>query len=238
MPAIYSTRCAEPAQGAWLRRLLSPLQGACKFNRLPPLELRQTGKWSGFCEDRQFVPDGRVAVSSTKISFWNDEKLTETYLHECSHRLLEGRDVDFHGPEFLSVNLILLKRAAPSFELDQVVSKLSFYDCQDRPAALLFEPGWRSVVIDWALAVAAELASTELAAEDLAEVVCARWLVHIQELEEARQQAAQQVVAARKFHAAQKEKIESLQSSLFAARTFLIVGWLCFLLVVYFVLTM
>lgn len=225
MPAVYSSRRAEPAQSAWLQRLLGPLESSCRFEkRLPPLEVRPTGKWSGFCEDRQFVPDGRVAISSKKVSFWNDEKLIELYLHECSHRLLDQQDVDSHGPEFLCINAILLMRAAPSFG-DSVVSKLSFYDCQDRPAALLFEPGWRSIVIDFALAVATELALTTMAAEDLAEVVCARWLAHLQERDDERQQAAQQVLQAARTCAQRAEQLAELRFSRLLFFWCSVLGW-------------
>jgi hypothetical protein len=193
MLAVYSTRAAEPGQAAWLQRLLGPLRRSLNLQRLPPLEIRPTGRWGGWCADAGEAPDGRVSISS-KISFFSTERVVELYIHELSHRLLERRSIDAHGPEFLCINAILLMRAAPSFELDSVVSSLSFYDCNDQPQALLFEPGWRSIVIDWALAVADELAPTTMAAENLAEVVCARWLVHMQELDDERQQAAQTAV--------------------------------------------
>jgi hypothetical protein len=225
MPAVYSTRRAEPGQAAWLQRLLGPLRKSLNLQLLPPLEVRPTGRWGGWCSDIGGAPDGRVAMSS-KISFWNDEQLTEVYLHECAHRLLQGQDVDSHGPEFLCTNTILLMRAAPSFRLDSVVSKLSFYDCQDQPAALLFEPAWRAIVIDWAFAVAAELAPTDLPAEDLAGVVCARWLVHIEELEKARQQAAQQVLQAAQAAAKLVAQLIALRSSRSLFAWLGCVGWL------------
>ena len=228
MLAVYSTRAAEPGQAAWLQRLLGPLQESCRFKRLPPLEIRPTGRWGGWCANIGEAPDGRVSIS-TNVAFWNDEKLTETYLHECAHRLLEGQDVDFHGPEFLCTNAILLMRCAPSFELDSVISKLRFYDCQDRPASLLFEPGWRSIVIDWALAVAAELAPTELAAEDLAEVVCDRWLVHMQEIQDAHQQAAQQVLQAARMATQTAVQLAELRSSRCRFVGLSVVGWLSFI---------
>ena len=118
---------------------------------------------------------------------------------------------------------------ASCFRLDPIF-KLDFYDLQDAPAKLDNEPGWRGIVLNWALPSAAELAAIDTtSAEALADIVCERWQDFLQDRETLRVQAAQQVLAARKYAAAQVEKIEGLQSSLFIAKTFLAVCFVSFL---------
>ena len=234
LPACYVAQTAQSMTAAWVARVLSPVVLACRFDTPPPVELRPTGRAGGYCQLRSVAPDGRVAISK-QVCFWSDSSFADVYLHEAGHRLLSGREVLDHGPEFFALNLALLTRAQSFFARD-VVELMSLYDCQDCPAKLENEPGWRGIVLNWALPVAAELAATDTSAEALADAVCQRWQDFLQDRETTRVQAAQEVVAARKYAAAQAKKIESLQSSIFFARTFLIVGWLCFLSVVYFVL--
>ena len=223
--AIYSTQAAPLA--GWLQRVLQPVVKACRFERGLPVEVRPTGAWSGWCAGQNEAPDRRIALSK-KICFWSAENIVSVYLHESAHRLLEDREVDTHGPEFFCLNAILLIRSAALFRLNWLF-KLDFYDYSDCPLDLQDEPNWRGIVVGWSLPTAAELAATDASAEQLADIVCKRWQQFLQERQNARAQAAQQVVAARKNAALQLQKIESLQSSIFVARTFLIVGWLCFL---------
>ena len=228
---IYSCQAA-PAH--WLQRLLQPVLEAARFNRAVPVEVRQTGAWSGWCAGRDGAPDGRVSLTN-RITFFTPENIVSVYLHESAHRFLERLEVAAHGPEFFCLNAILLLRSAAFFRLDPLF-QLGLYDMQDCPIELENEPGWRGIVLNWALPVAAELAGTDASAEALSDEVCQRWKTFFGEREKSRVQADQQALAGRKFLAAQKEKIESLQSSLFVARSFLFVGWFCFLSVVYFVL--
>ena len=232
--AIYSTQAAPAPLAGWLQRVLQPVVEACRFNHWLPVEVRPTGAWAGWSSDRQSAPDRRVAVTN-RICFFSNEQLISLYLHETTHRILEDREVATHGPHFFCVNAILLLRSASFFRLNAFL-KLDLYDLQDAPTELENEPGWRGIVLNWALPVAAELAATDASAEALADEVCGRWKTFLQEREKSRVLAVQQIVAARKYAAAQAKKIESLQSSIFFARTFLIVGWVCFLSVMYFVL--
>lgn len=234
LPACYVAQTAPSMTAAWVARVVSPVVLACRFDKPPPVELRPTGRAGGYCQLRSVAPDGRVAISK-QVCFWSDSDFADVYIHEAAHRLLSGREVLGHGPEFFALNLALLTRAQSSFSRD-VVELMSLYDCRDCPDELEKEPGWRSIVLDWSLPVAAELAAADSSAELLADAVCKRWQDFLQDRETTRVQAAQKVVAARKYAAAQAKKIESLQSSMFFARTFLVVGWLCFLSVVYFVL--
>ena len=225
---IYSTEAAPAPMAGWLQRVLQPVLEACRFQRAPPpVQIGPTGEWAGLCHASTFSPDRRVVISC-KVAFWSSESIASVYIHEATHRLLEDREVDTHGPEFFCLNAILLIRSAALFRLNWLF-KLDFYDYSDCPLDLQDEPNWRGIVVGWSLPTAAELAATDASAEQLADIVCKRWQQFLQERQNARAQAAQQVVAARKNAALQLQKIESLQSSIFVARTFLIVGWLCFL---------
>ena len=230
--ACYSTQAAAPHTAAWVSRVLAPAIKACRFDKPPPVELRPTGRAGGYCQPRFVAPDGRVAISK-QVCFWSDSDFVDVYIHEAAHRLLAGREVLDHGPEFFALNLSLLLRAQAFFERD-VVESMSLYDLQDQPAEV-DETGWRGVVLGWALPLAAELAATNNSAEALADLVSERWKSFLQEQENAREQAAQQTLAARKRAAAAEVQIEDLKSSLFVARTFLVVGWMCFLSVCIFV---
>lgn len=230
---IYSTQAAPAPLASWLQRVLLPVVQACRFELGMPIEVRLTGQWSGWCSNRQSAPDRRIAMSN-RICFWTDENIVSVYLHESTHRFLEDHEVATHGPEFFCLNAILLLRSASFFRLDPLF-KLDFYDLQDQPVEVN-ESNWRGVVLGWALPVAAELAESEACAESLAATVCDRWQQFLQDREQSRVAAAQQVTAGRKFAAAQKKKIESLQSSLFVAKAFLVVCFVSFLSVVYFVL--
>lgn len=231
---VFVTQTAKAPSALWLRRVLAPVVEACRFEKAPPLEVRPVGAWAGTCDSRTFAPDLRVAISS-KVVFWTTENIVSVYVHECCHRLLEPQIGMQHRPEFFLMNAVLLLRSKAAFESDPLLNLNFFYDTQDCPVELENEAAWRSIVLTWALPLAAELAASDAGAEALAEIVCERWQKFLQERENARVQAAQQVLAARKNAAAQMEQIEALQSSLFVARTFLFVGWFCFLSVVCFV---
>lgn len=231
--AIYSTQAAPAPLAGWLQRVLQPVVEACRFERGLAVEVRPTGAWAGWCASANEAPDRRIALS-TKICFWSAENIVSVYLHESTHRFLKAHEIADHGPVFFCLNAILLIRSAALFRLDPIF-KLDFYDLQDAPAELENEPGWRGIVLNWALPAAAELAATDTSAEALADTVCASWQQFLQEREKSRVLSVQRVLAERKKAAAVEGQIEDLQSSLFVARTFLIVGWVCFVVSVYFV---
>lgn len=211
---IYVTQAAPAPTAQWLRRVLAPVE-ACRFEQHVPIEVRPVGAWAGVCDSRTFAPDLRVSLSS-KVVFWSTENIVSVYLHECCHRLLESHVGMQHRPEFLCLNAVLLLRSKAAFASDPIF-KLDFYDMQDCPE-LENESGWRGIVLNWVLPAAAELAATDASAEALANEVCARWEAYIQEREKSRVQAAQQVLAARKFAAVQREKIDRVQSSIWMWR--------------------
>ena len=230
---VYITQAAPAQTALWLRRVLAPVE-ACRFEQPVPLELRAVGAWAGVCHSRTFAPDRRVAISS-KVVFWTAENIVSVYLHECCHRLLERHIGMQHRPEFFLMNAVLLLRSKAAFESDPIFKLDFFYDVQDCPPELENEPNWRGVILGWALPVAASLAATDATAEQLAYEVCSRWKSFVQERENARVQAAQQVVLARKKAAAVEGQIEDLKSSIFVWRALSSVGFLFFLSVCIFV---
>lgn len=185
---IHITQRAAPTQAAWLVRLLAPVAAACRFAAPPPLEIRPTGTWGGWSSARDFALDGRVSISS-KFVFWSSESVVDVVIHEWTHRLLQHLEIFGHPPAFFCLNAVFLIRSARFFDGDPL-NRLSLYDIQDCPEALDDEPGWREVVLNWALPVAAELAAKDESAEELSQVVCARWASFVSE-REAAQIAAQ-----------------------------------------------
>lgn len=233
--AVYQVRAAQPALALWLERLLGPLQAACKFDRLPPVEIRPTARWAGWCATKDYAPDGRVCLSS-RISFWTTENVIAVYLHESCHRLLDGQKIDSHGPEFLALNATLLGRAGSFFRSGDGLQKLDLYDFQDQPEALADEPGWRGIVLDWSLSTAAELVAAELAAEDLPGVICGRWNQYLVAREEARKSAVAEARRAARITAQRLVEITRLKVSRRLFVGLCLVGWFSFVSVCWLVL--
>lgn len=217
---VYKTAPA-PVMAQWLGSILDQVIAAA---RLPsyPLEVRPTGKLNAWAESHDYAPDGRLCMS-TKIAFWEAEKIASIYLHEAAHRLLEGHAVSAHGAEFLCLDAILLIRAADHFDRPSI-EKLSFYDMADQPPELENVEFWQGQVLDWALQTAHELAPSETPAIDLAAIVCASWQQHIADQSKARQKA---VFAKHR----QAEERQSLKDSISLFRCLAAVGWTSFLLV-------
>lgn len=217
---VYKTAPA-PVMAQWLAGILD---GVIAAVRLPsfPLEIRPTGQFGAWVQSHEYAPDGRLCMS-TKIAFWEAEKIAALYLHESAHRLLEGHAVPAHGAEFLCLNAILLLRAADHFDRNPL-EKLSLYDFCDKPIELETE-SWQGEVLSWALQTANELAPTATPAIDLAAIVCTRWQQHINDGHKARQKA---VFAAQR----QAEEQQALKDSVSLFLMLAAVGWMSFLLVV------
>lgn len=226
--SVYFTEPAPVARAQWLRALLEPVAVACRFERPPPLEVRATGNWGGWAADRTSAPDGRVCVSS-RVCFWTREAVVHVVLHEWAHRALQSdRDHSgLHGPQFFCLNSIFLLRAARFFEGDPLV-RMGLYDLQDQPDELAHEPGWRGLVIDWALSVAAELADTDASAEDLGHIVCARWNQFIDDRHALHLMAQREAVKGALLAQTRVAELEDLLSSRSLWRAVAMVGWVSF----------
>ena len=192
----------------WLSAILSPAIQAANFSRPPPVELRPTGRWGGWCDGKDYAADGRVAISN-RVFFWKRESILSVYLHESAHRMLDGQEVASHGPEFFLLNLVLLARCASLFAAE-AAQKLSFYDLQDCPAELENEPTWRGIVTTWALPKAEQIVTLhgDKTAEELVPIVLKSWAEFTVQRARSAQKAAQR---ARQI-VAQGEEIIALKS--------------------------
>lgn len=183
---VYKTAPA-PVMAQWLAGILDKVIAAAKLPSCP-VEIRPTGRYCAWSEDREYAADGRLCLS-TKIAFWKAETISAVYLHEACHRLLERQNVPAHGAEFLCLNAILLIRSSAHFDRNPL-EKINLYDFCDKPEELENSEFWQGEVLNWALCTAKELAPTETPAINLASVVCTRWQQHILDGQKVRQKAA------------------------------------------------
>ena len=155
---------------AWLARVLEPTLRECKFEREIPLEIRQTGNCRGYMQDKPSAPDRRVCLSS-QVVLWSEAQISITYLHECTHRLLEpAADVESHGVEFFTLFAALLIRSKFS------VASLRLYDLQDCPKQWpSSDSNWRFKGMQTGLEIAAEMGRSGYTAEEMAAIVVSRW---------------------------------------------------------------
>ena len=230
--SVYFAERAPAARALWLQNLLSPVVEACRFEQVPPLEVRPTGRWGGWKESKDSAPDGRVCISN-KLIFWTSENLIVVYLHEAAHRLLEGKNVMAHGPEFFCLNAALLLRA-DQFFFGDTLNKIGFYELQDRPDAPGFrDENWAGQVLNWGLSTAGELVKneTDSSAEQLCVLVCQRWQDFLQ------QRHADQVAAEKQsskrllLDRQQLELLSQINHSRWLWRVLAVAGWLSFFIV-------
>ena len=154
---------------------MEPAIEACGFDNPPPVEVRPTGDWGGWCAADEAAKDGRVCVSS-HITFWPKQSIISIYIHESTHRLLcRYPQVLNHGPVFFALNALLVGRCKSFFKLDYQFCELSFFDLQDKPPELVNFPHWQEICIQFARETAAALADKQCSAEHLAAEVVAAW---------------------------------------------------------------
>ena len=199
----------------WLQTALGPVIQACKFEVPPPVELRPTGRWRGWCAGLTEAPDGRVVVSS-RAQFWRKNEVVEVFLHEVAHRLIP---YGLHDPAFLCMYLCLLLRADSAGLGDHVllVNAAGFYDVQDLPSQLFDEPDQglaRS--IQWSVLTARELVQNhpQMSAEGLAIEVMRRfdlWLLDVAAEPEKRAQRLRQVARQKEILVRLREQIWTLK---------------------------
>lgn len=177
---VFFTERAPVARAQWYKNLLEPV---CRAARLTPypLEVRQTGRWGGWCSNSDAAPDGRVIVSS-EVVFWTAESILSVYLHELCHRLLDGRDQQSHGPVFVALNALVLTRCSAFFRSDPI-EKLSFYDLQDCPPELEQDPNWRGLVVNFVVETVAQFADSDVDAIELPKMVEEAWAAWLKKRE-------------------------------------------------------
>lgn len=203
----------------WLENALGPVIQACQFEHAPPVEIRPTGCWRGWCQILSEVTDGRVAISS-RAQFWRKDELVQVFLHEAVHRSMPN---NLHDPTFFCMNLCLLLRA-DSIGLREGASfssSPSLYDIYDLPEELASEPDQglaRS--LRWSVLTARELVHNhpQMSAEGLASEVIRRfdeWLIEVATEPKKRAQHLQNVARQREVLASLKEQIWTMKLVIF-----------------------
>ena len=218
---VKTYKTAPISAPIWLKTALEPVIQACKFEAAPPVDLRPTGVWRGWCQTLNEVPDGRVAMSS-RAQFWRQNEVVQVYLHEAGHRLIPN---SLHGPAFFCMNLCLLMRA-DSTQLDEgagasFASSASLYDLSDLPEELASEPDQglaRS--LQWSVLTARELVQNhpQMSAESLANELVQRfdkWLIEVATEPKKRAQHLQNVARQREVLASLKEQIWTMKLVIF-----------------------
>ena len=201
-----------PVPAAWLSNALEPVVAACRFRSPPPVELRPTGAYRGWCEPIGMALDGRVSTSG-RARFWSQRQAIEVYLHEAAHRLLPGRD---HDPAFACLAHAFLLRSDVAGLTDNAASVCTnLYNISDLPVVLADDPDLglgRSIT--WSVLNARELAATEMDAEELASEVVRRsglWVAGVAGEPERRAQRVRQVARQQEVVARLREKARTLK---------------------------
>ena len=199
MLVVHQTRPAGQA-GRWLQNILQPVAEACRFEAAPPLEVRPTGEWGGWCAAETYALDRRVCLSNL-IVFCNKEKIISLYLHESCHRLLGpwADEVQSHGPVFFTLNSLLHCRCGSFFKLDYQFARMDFYDLQDQPVEFANFENWQEISIRFARETNEELVGNQCSAEQLAALVVAAWPAFLSKLDQEQAASAKSVKQLKTF---------------------------------------
>lgn len=200
---------AETAVASWLQHLLGPVIAACQFRSPPPVMLRPTGVYRGWCEPLEMAADSRVSMSG-RARFWSPRELIVVYFHEAAHRLLPG-----HDPVFACVaHALLLRSDAAGLTDGAALVYTNLYNIADLPLALAEGPDQGlGRCVAWSVLTACELAVTDLDAEDLAAEVVRRfdlWIAEFASEPARRAQRLRQVARQQQVVEQLKEKVWTL----------------------------
>lgn len=170
----------------WLGRMLAPAASACRFEKVPGVELvpqtENFGRHNGSFNPRQTAHRVQLGLG---LSLTHKEQIQYVYLHECAHLVLcnavkaAGQKMDVHGPAFLLTLMSLVQRVDEATETKRpIFRKIDFYDFQDCPPFLqtLPEGQWRAHLLTFAFKHYKQLADSELSAEALGEAARSLWM--------------------------------------------------------------
>lgn len=217
---IYQTAPLPAPVSTWLHNFLTPVVIAARIDSPPPIEFRNTGLWGGFCQHRDFVPDGRVALSKTLL-YGSKKSFAVLYLHECCHRL----GASGHDALFFALLLVLYSRVdANKIFISKLAWDCSLYDLQDAPPPLWDEPRsvWLPQCVAWAVLQADSLAEADLSAEAVFALLSARhaaWLSTLKTSDEILRRTA-----------AEADSKKCMRQSIFIRTFVALLGWTGFLL--------
>lgn len=181
----------------------------------PPARLARLEKLGGFCPSQDYSEHGEIVLASPDFPgpFAAVEGFRSTYLHEIVHKFLNGYQEDeiggSHGPAFHALLLTLLMRAGDrsSCRLPWFIfSKI--YDFQDAWLAKAYTPG---EALDWACALADDLAPAKISAESAAAEIVRRFTTW----RSAMAQAPARRSAARKKQEAAQTDLEEARGKIF-----------------------
>lgn len=84
----------------FLRRMLDPVIEALRFESVPRIELRPTGRWRGWSD-----PAGHVCVSNL-APLWRPAEFVDVVVYEWAHSLTQRIPGAFvgHDAAFLCIN--------------------------------------------------------------------------------------------------------------------------------------
>lgn len=165
--------------------------------------------WGGFCSWHNQAEFEEVTIHiddplAPKESWVMIENLRGTYLHETAHRFLSKLPADeiggSHGPVFFAVQLLLFLRLPNRYGDRPWLWSAGVYDLQDAWLAEEYTPGQ---ALDWASAMADDLASAEISAEATAGEIARRFAIW-------REAMAQAPAKRQAAHAARAEREAAL----------------------------
>lgn len=193
--SVYKVAPAPALVAEWLNNLILPALKAMKAEGRP-VELRPTGEWAGWAVPRgDSNPDGRLALSS-KVVFLERGELLWIFVHELSHSILQQIEPEFdhdHDACFHCLNLVFLTRLDGVRYLSKDQANRTFWRemlsgyCISTPTHYWRTDPihvWQPRAIAWSMAVANELAESDLNGEHLAIEICKRYRAWVLELAE------------------------------------------------------
>lgn len=154
------------------RALNADLWTRCRIENPVPVHFVPMPRWGGVCPDVRDTLEGEIRIADDLLvdnpSSKDVDKLVHVYLHEFSHRLAPGQN---HNAAFFAVNALLLIRSGSDRCSRSRLEDMDLYDLQD----------WEDIpncqigeALDWALALARELADKDISAEVAAREIVAR----------------------------------------------------------------
>ena len=187
---------------------------------------------------------------SSQARFWTKTQFVDVYIHELSHCLLAESNppevgkpllnLHDHDAAFFALNLALLMRldAIDYIASDRAstwVTRMNLYGLQDPPMHLKDEPPhvWQPQALAWSMRVAAELAPSELTAEELSKTVAEKYWAWCDELAVELRKTASEKAAAQQERARELLLFQELKSKVQRYFGLTMVFGVCFIVTIF-----
>jgi len=215
--ATYAQRQISPPE-AFSKAIGGEFLARIKLTGIPVIFLspgsNEGGTWGGFCSESKYTERGEIAIHRALVEptmcLPQSPIIRRVYLHEASHRLMEGHA---HNAAFFAMNLVLLLRSGDGNE-DPDWHYSSLYDLQDETERM-------SEAFAWGWKIALELASSELTADECAKYIESAFDAWEEEL--ARRD--DRVAEARERRATELATFQALQAKVGERWWFALCGW-------------